>query len=55
MGKSVKRIRFNGAGELGGCLEFLEELALEGIEVEVVTAHEHWKNGCVKRYMLRLQ
>ena len=43
-GKKVKQICFDRAGELGGCLEFLEELALEGIEVEVVAAHKHWKN-----------
>jgi hypothetical protein len=45
MDKKVMRVRFDGAGELGGCIEFLDELALEGIEVEVVAAHEHWKNG----------
>ena len=44
-------MHFDGAGELRECLEFLEELALEGIEVEVVAAHEHWKNGRVEQYM----
>jgi len=36
-------------------LEFLEELALEGIEVEVVAAHEHWKNRRIERYMRTIQ
>jgi hypothetical protein len=53
--KKVMRIRFDGAGELGGCLEFLEELAREGIEVEVVAAHEHWKNGRIERLMRTIQ
>ena len=48
-------MRFNGAGKLGGCLDFLEELALDGIEVEVVAAHEHWKNGQIKQYMWTIQ
>ena len=54
-GKKVKRVRFDGAGELGGCIEFLEELALGGIEVEVVAAYEHWKNGRIERYMRTIQ
>jgi len=54
-GKRVKRVRFDGAGELGGCLEFLEELAMNGIEVEVVAAHEHWKNSRIERYMRTIQ
>ena len=55
MGKKVKRIWFDGAGELRGCLEFLEELALAGIEVEVVAAYEHWKNGWIEQYMQTIQ
>ena len=54
-GKMVKRVRFDGAGELGRCLEFLEELGLAGIEVEVVAAYEHWKNGRIERYMRTIQ
>ena len=54
-GEKVKCICFDGAGELRGCLEFLEELALEGIEVEVVVAHEHWKNRQVEWYMRTIQ
>ena len=46
---------FDGAGELGGCLEFLEELALDGIEVEVVVAYKHWKNGRIERYIWTIQ
>ena len=45
-------MHFDGAGELGGCLE---ELVLAGIEVEVVVAHKHWKNGCIKWYMQTIQ
>jgi hypothetical protein len=55
MGKKVKHVCFDGAGELGGCLEFLEELALDGIEVEVVAVHEHWKNGRIEWYMQTIQ
>jgi hypothetical protein len=55
MGKKVKQVQFDGAGELRGCLEFLEELAVTGIEVEVVATHEHWKNGQIKRYMRTIQ
>ena len=33
----------------------LEELALGGIEVEVVVAYEHWKNGQIKWYMHTIQ
>ena len=53
--KRVKCVCFDGAGELGGCLEFLEELALDGIKVEVVVAHKHWKNSQTKRYMQTIQ
>jgi hypothetical protein len=53
--KKVKRVCFDGAGELGGCLEFLEELALDGIEVEVVAVHEHWKNGRIEWYMRTIE
>lgn len=55
MGKKVKHIQFDGAGELGGCLEFLEELALAGIEVKVIVAYEHWKNGQIEQYMQTIQ
>ena len=48
-GRKVKGVQFDGAGELGGCIEFFDELAFEGIEVEVVAAHEHWKNGRIER------
>ena len=33
----------------------LEELALDGIEVEVVVAYKHWKNSRIKRYMWTIQ
>ena len=55
MGKKVKRVRFDGARELGGCIEFLEELALGGIKMEVVVAYEHWKNRRIERYMCMIQ
>ena len=48
IGKKVKHIWFNGVGELRGCLEFLEELALAGIKVKVIAAYKHWKNGWIK-------
>ena len=54
-GERVKCVHFDGAGELGGCLEFLEELVLDGIEVEVVVAHKHWKNGQIEQYMRTIQ
>jgi hypothetical protein len=54
-GKKIKRARFDGAGELGGCLEFLEELSLGGIKVEVTAPYEHWKNGRIERYMRTIQ
>ena len=55
MGKKVKRVRFDGARELGGCIEFLEELALGGIEMEVVVAYKHWKNRRIEQYMCMIQ
>ena len=48
----MKRIWFDRAGELRGCLEFL---ALAGIEVEVIAAYEHWKNGQIEQYMQTIQ
>lgn len=55
VGKEVLRVHFDGAGELGGCLEFLEELALQRIEVEVIAMHEHWKNGHIECLMHTIQ
>ena len=54
-GKKIKRTRFDGAGELGRCMEFMEELALGGIEVEVTAPYEHWKNRRIERYMQTIQ
>ena len=54
-GKNIKRAWFDGARELGGCLEFLEELVLGGIKVEVTALYEHWKNGRIEWYMHMIQ
>ena len=54
-GKKIKCTRFDSAGELGRCMEFMEDLALGGIEVEVTAPYEHWKNGRIERYMRTIQ